>query len=426
MNKLLLIGGRLIDPETKMDKVADLLIEDGIIKVINPVNPPLDVDAVNVRGKIIIPGVIDMHVHLRDFEQAYKETVETGTKAALKGGVTTVFAMPNTKPPLDNARVIKEYKHIIENEAHVNTYICGAITIGIKGQELSDFESYKKLGLKFVTDDGCDVNDDGLLRKAYESAKKNGLTVMTHPEMNSISPSGVINEGSVSKKLNIPGQPNEKEWKAVERGIKAALSTGAKAHFTHLSTKESVELIRKAKKKTDLITCDTTPHHFSLTEDEVLKKGSTAKVNPPLRKEEDRMALIEGIKDGTIDAIVTDHAPHSAEEKNTDLTNASFGFSGLEILVPAAITELYFNQKIDLARVISLMTLNPAKIAGLESGRIQLDAPADLTIIDLNTEKAVNSKEFVSKGQNTPFDGMKLKGWPVMTVYNGIANEVTK
>jgi dihydroorotase len=423
MTKLLIIKGRVIDPETKLDKVTDILIENGVIKVINPINPPLDAEAINARGKLVIPGVIDMHVHLRDFEQSYKETIADGTKAAFKGGVTTIFAMPNTKPPLDNPETIKKYQHIIDNEASVNTHICGAITMGLKGQSLADFAAYKKLGLKFVTDDGFDVNDEELLKRAYEEAKKYDFTVMTHPEMNSIAPYGVMNEGIVSKKLEVQGQPNEKEWKAVERGIKLAIATGAKAHFTHISTKESVELIRKAKKKTNLITCDTTPHHFSLTEDEVLKKGSLAKVNPPLRTEDDRLAIIEGIKDGTIDAIVTDHAPHTMEEKNIDLVKASFGFSGIEILVPATITELYHKQKIDLARVVELMTLNPAKISGLSSGRIQEGAPADLTIIDLESEKAVNVKEFVSKGKNTPFDGMPLKGWPVMTILNGVVNE---
>jgi len=429
MAKLLIINGRVIDSETKLDKVANILIEDGVIKEINPVNPRseinpanpwLDAEAIDAKGKIVIPGVIDLHVHLRDFEQSYKETVETGTKAALKGGVTTIFAMPNTKPTLDNAKTIKKYQNVIKTDSAVNTYICGAITVGQKGKTLADFAVYKKLGIRFVTDDGSDVNDEALLEQAYLEAKKNGLIVMTHPEMNSIAPDGVINEGAVSRKLGVIGQPNEKEYKAVERGIRLALKTGARAHFTHISTKESVELIRKAKKNSDLITCDTTPHHICLTEDEVIEKGGLAKVNPPLRTEKDRLALIKGIKDGTIDAIVTDHAPHSMDEKNDDLMKSAFGFSGLEILVPATLTELHHKQKIDLMKVIKLMTFNPARISSLPSGRIQKGAPADLTIIDLDSEKKVNSKEFVSKGKNTPFDGMKLKGWPVMTIFKGI------
>jgi len=432
MTKLLIINGRVIDPEMKLDKVADILIENGIIKDINPVNPRSeinpanprsDAEAIDAKGKLVIPGVIDMHVHLRDFEQSYKETVETGTKAALKGGVTTVFTMPNTKPPLDNAETINKYQNIIKNGSAVNTYICGAITIGQKGKTLADFSSYKKLGIRFVTDDGSDVNDEALLEQAYLEAKKNGLIVMTHPEMSSIAPNGVVNEGAVSRKLGVPGQPNKKEYKAVERGIRIALKTGARAHFTHISTKESVELIRKAKKNSDLITCDTTPHHICLTEDEVIEKGGLAKVNPPLRTEKDRLALIKGIKDGTIDAIVTDHAPHNMEEKGTNLIKSAFGFSGLEILIPAILNELYHRQKIDLMKVVELMTLNPAKIAGLSSGHIQKGAPADITIIDLDSEKKVNRKEFVSKGKNTPFDGKKLKGWPVMTIYKGITSQ---
>jgi len=419
MSKLLIINGRVIDPETKLDKVTDILIKDGFIMEINPVNPPLDAEAIDAKGKLVIPGVIDMHVHLRDFEQSYKETVETGTKAALKGGVTTVFAMPNTKPALDNAETIKKYQDVIKSDSSVNTYICGAITSGQKGERLTDIDVYRGLGIKLITDDGSDMNDEGLLEQAYIKAKNNGLIVMTHPEMDSITPNGVINEGAVSRKLGVPGQPNEKEYKAVERGIRIALKTKAWAHFTHISTRESVDLIRKAKKESSLITCDTTPHHLCLTEKEVLKKGGLAKVNPPLRTEEDRLAVIEGIKDGTIDAIVTDHAPHSMDEKDTDLLKAAFGFSGLEILVPATLTELYHKQKIDLMKVVELMTLSPARIAGLPCGRIQKGAPADITIIDLDTEQKVNSKEFVSKGKNTPFDGMRLKGWPVMTIFKG-------
>ena len=408
-----------MDPETNLDKVTDILIENGVISEIDPVDKPLDAEAMDAKGKIVIPGVIDLHVHLRDFEQSYKETVKTGTMAALKGGVTTVFTMPNTKPPLDNPDSIKKYQNIINMDSAINTHIVGSITLGQKGRQLADFSQYRDMGIRMVSDDGADVNDEEVLEKAYAQAKENDLILMTHPEMNGIAPDGVINEGKVSKKLGVPGQPNEKEYKAIERGIRLAVKTGARAHFTHISTKESVELIREAKKKSDLITCDTTPHHICLTEDEVIKKGGMAKVNPPLRTEEDRLTLIEGIKDGTIDAIVTDHAPHGMEEKEKDLIHAAFGYTGIEILVSATITELYHRQKIDLMKVISLLTFNPAEIVDLGSGRIQPGAPADLTIIDLDSEKQVDTDEFVSKGKNTPFNGMPLKGWPIMTVYKG-------
>ncbi|MBU1017565.1 dihydroorotase [Patescibacteria group bacterium] len=419
MSKLLIKGGRLLDPESGRDEVADILIQDGKIYEIDPVASSLDAEAVDARGKLVIPGVIDLHVHLRDLEQAYKETIESGTAAALHGGVTTVFTMPNTQPKLDCTERIKEYLDLIRNNAKVHVHVVAAITKDLKGEVLAELEAYPDLSVWFITDDGCDVDDEKLLEQAYAKAKGLGLTLMTHPEMHSIAPDGVVNEGKISQQLGVPGQPNEKEYKAVERGIRLAKKTGAHAHFTHLSAKESIELIRQAKKETDLITCDVTPHHFSLTEDLVLTKGGLAKVNPPLRTEADRQAIIEGIKDGTVDAIVTDHAPHSMEEKDTDIKQAAFGFSEVELLIPTTLNELYHKQEIELMDVVRLMTSNPAKLAKLKSGRIQSGAPADLTIIDLELEKKVNQEDIVSKGKNTPFDGMTLKGWPVMTVFNG-------
>ncbi len=408
-----------MDPETKFDQKADILIEDGRITVINPAQKPLDIEAFDASGLLVIPGAIDLHVHLRDLEQSHKETIHSGTLAARHGGVTTLLAMPNTKPALDSEESIKAYMDLIAENGHVDVLIAGAITSGLSGKALAQFDRYKAMGLPFITDDGFDVNDEGLLKEAYVKAAELGLIVMTHPEMDSISPDGVMNEGEISRKLAVPGQSNEKEWKAVERGIRLALETGARAHMTHLSTKESIDLIRAAKKDSDLITCDVTPHHFALTDKEVEEKGGIAKVNPPLRTEADRQAVLEGIKDGTVDALVTDHAPHSLEEKERDVENAAFGFTGLEILIPSAIDELHFKQGIDLMRVIDLLTYQPAKLANLAVGRIQKGARADLTLIDLNLEKEVSASDFQSLGKVTPFIGQKLRGWPVGTLYKG-------
>ncbi|MBI5421971.1 dihydroorotase [Candidatus Peregrinibacteria bacterium] len=420
MPNLLIRNGRVLDPETRFDGITDIVIKDGKISDMGDFGhlpaTPSDLDA---TGKLVIPGVIDLHVHLRDLEQSYKETIESGTLAALRGGVTTVFAMPNTKPSLDSVETIERYQSIIRERAAIHVHLCGAITQGLKGAALTNLDRYPGLGIRMVTDDGFDVNDESLLEQAYAEAKSNGLLLMTHPEMNSIAPTGVMNDGEASRQLGVPGQPNEKEWRAVERGIRLARKTGGFAHFTHLSTKESVELVRQAKKTSDMITCDTTPHHLCLTDELVLKIGGMAKVNPPLRTEADRQALIEGIKDGTIDCLVTDHAPHSQEEKEKDVVHAAFGFTGLETFVPAVIQELYYNQKVDLVRIIELLTSGPATVSGLESGRIQIGAPADLTIIDLNLSKTVRREELVSKGKNTPFHGMTLKGWPVATILNG-------
>jgi len=228
MNKLLIKGGRVIDSETKRDEIADVLVEGDKITQIGSIEPTSDMEVIDAEGMIVMPGVIDLHVHLRDFEQDYKETIESGTKAAINGGVTSVFAMPNTKPPLDNVESINKYQSLISETAACHTYIVGAITGGLKGEELADIGSYTSLGIKFITDDGFDVNDEELLEKAYLKAKENGLIVMTHPEMDSIAPDGVMNEGEISKKLSVPGQPNEKEWKAVERGIRLAKKTGAR------------------------------------------------------------------------------------------------------------------------------------------------------------------------------------------------------
>ncbi len=419
MAQLLIQNGRVIDPASGRDEITTVLIEDDRIAGVGDVRPSPSAKVANATGKWVIPGVIDLHVHLRDFDQATKETIETGTLAALRGGVTTVFCMPNTKPALDSEENIRRYQTLIAQKSAVETHVVGAITQGLKGQKLAELDQYPDLGIRIATDDGFDVNDEALLEQAYAKAKANELVLMTHPEMNSIAPNGVVNEGKISQKLGVPGQPNEKEWKAVERGIRLALKTGARAHFTHLSCAESVELVRQAKRKTDQITCDTTPHHLCLTEELVLTLGGMAKVNPPLRTEADRQALIEGVRDGTIDCVVTDHAPHSMEEKEKDVVHAAFGFTGLETLVPAILQELHFNQKIGLMRIVELLTSGPAKISKLERGRIQAGSPANLTLIDPNLQKTVRRGNLVSKGKNTPFEGMKLRGWPVATIYKG-------
>ncbi len=404
MSKFLIKNGRVINPGTHRDTVADVFIVDDTIAEVDHKKATEDVKVIDATGKWVIPGVVDMHVHLRDFEESEKETVETGTLAARKGGVTTVVAMPNTKPPLDGEGPIKKYYDLITKNAKVNVLVAGAISKGLKGKELTDLANYYfELGVKVVTDDGKDVDDEKLLEKAYKKAKEYGLILMTHAEM-------------------AKGSPKEKEWKAVERGIKLAIKTGARAHFTHLSTKESIDLIRQAKKESHLVTCDVTPHHFTFTEKEVEKSGPFAKVNPPLRAEEDRLAVIEGIRDGTVDAIVTDHAPHRESDKK-DFATAAFGISGLETLIPATLTELHFRQGIDLLKIIGLLTVSPAKILNIEAGHLQTGYDANVVVIDPDLEKIVDRMQFVSKGKNTPFHGMKLKGWPTMTFYNGVLNK---
>lgn len=418
MSKLLIKGGHVIDPESNSDEVTDILVSDQEIEQIGDIDAGSGMNVIDAKGLLVMPGIIDLHVHLRDMEQAEKETIESGTKAARCGGVTTVFTMPNTKPPLSTPEAIRRYRELLKN-ARVNVEIIGGITSDLKGKTLADLDSYPNLGIRFISDDGFDVNDEVLLEAAYRKANKLGLVLITHPEVDSIGVGGVLNEGLVSKKLGLPGQPNEREYKAVERGIRLALKTGARAHFTHISTKESVELVRQTKKNSGLITCDATPHHFSLTESEALRVGTLAKVNPPLRTEEDRQAIIRGLKDGTIDFIVTDHAPHTEADKPDDFLKAAFGISQLETSLASSITELHFNQGMGLMDVIRLLTLAPARFANVRAGRLKAGYPADITLVDLETTKTVDRMSFVSKGKNTPFEGKSLKGWPVKTIFRG-------
>ncbi|MFH1012845.1 MAG: dihydroorotase [Candidatus Peregrinibacteria bacterium] len=417
MGKVLIKNGRVLDPASGRDEVTDVLIKDKVIADFGDLSPAEDMEVIDATDKLVIPGAIDLHVHLRDMEQSDKETIETGTQAAVAGGVTTVMTMPNTVPRLDCVESIKKYQRLIQATALVHVHVAGGITRGLQGQQLALIDEYPKLGIKFISDDGFDVDDEELLKRAYEKAAELDLIVMTHPEVMHMAPEGVINEGKINQKLHIPGQPNAKEYQAVERGIRLALKTGARAHFTHVSTKESIQLVREAKRKTDKITCDVTAHHISLTEEAVLEYGPLAKVNPPLRTEQDRQALLTGIMDGVVEFLVTDHAPH--EKKDPDIKKAAFGFSGVETLVPATLTELYHNQKMDLKRVIELLTWAPARFAGLSSGRLAQGALADIAIVDLEHPKTVDRYQFISKGKNSPFHGKSLKGWPVATLVAG-------
>jgi len=419
MGKLLIKNGRVVDGASNRDEATDLLIEDGKIVAMGANLSDATAEVFDATGKVVMPGAVDLHVHLRDLDQAHKETVATGTAAALKGGVTTLFAMANTVPRLDGAEVIKKYQQIIAVNAVVETHVVGGITQKLEGKALAPIEDYPALGIKAISDDGYDVRDEAVLEEAYAVCQKLDLLLITHPEMHDMAVDGVMNEGSVSAELGVPGQPSEKEWKAVERGVKLALKYKVRAHFTHLTCSESVDLIREAKKQSDLITADVTPHHIMLT-DEILRKiGGMGKVNPPLRTEADRQALIEGIKDGTVDCIVTDHAPHSLEEKQKPIPEAAFGFTGLETMIPVTITELHHKQGMPLVDVIGLLTSAPAGIVQIDRGQIREGATANLTIVDLDAEKAVEAASFASKGKNTPFEGMLLKGWPETTVYRG-------
>ncbi|MBI5412032.1 dihydroorotase [Candidatus Peregrinibacteria bacterium] len=419
MPQLLIKNGRLLDPKTKCDEIADILIEnERIVRVGKIVSEP-SMNVIDATEKLVVPGIYDIHVHLRDLEQSHKETIETGTAAARRGGVTTVLAMPNTQPPLDRAERIREYQQLIQANARVQVYIAGGITRDLKNEALAELDSYPSLGIRVISNDGWDVEGKALLKAAYKKAKELGLLVMTHAEMMNMASGAPINDGPVASRLGVLGSPKAKEIDAIERAIEMAETLGTQLHLTHLSCEESVQLVREAKQRTALITCDATPHHFSLTEDEVLRVGSQAKVNPPLRSESDRQAILEGLEDDTIDAIITDHAPHHIREKTEDLMKSAFGFSGLETLVASTLTELYFHQDMDLMKIFAKMVVAPARILGVPGNSLQEGNPADLAIIDLALEKTVDPDQFVSLGHNTPFRGKKLKGWPIATIVRG-------
>lgn len=417
MATLLLKNGRLLDPLTRLDETGDILIENGVIAAVGRVKNGAGATILDMGGKLVMPGIVDLHVHLRDMEQNAKETVDSGTRAAIAGGVTTVLAMGNTVPRLDSVETIRRYQAIIAKDAKNHVMTVGAITEGLRGQKIAPLESYPALGIRFISDDGFDIDDEALFREACTRAALLDLTVIIHPEVMGLAPDGVINEGAVSRRLGVPGQPNEKEWKAVERAIRFSAETGARVHLTHVSTRESVQLVREAKQNGLSVTCDTTPHHLILTDEAAADLGSLAKVNPPLRTPADREALAEGLEDGTVDFIVTDHAPH--EEKDSDLSKAAFGFSEIEISLPLILTELHFGRGMNLLDALRLMTAAPADFAGLPCGRLKPGAPADLAVIDLTLKKPVDRHAFVSKGHNTPFHGKTLQGWPVMTVVDG-------
>lgn len=432
MLNLLIKQIHIVDPKNEMDGVFDLLIKNGKIqeikKEITPhLNPPPTKVGGGEEGGILdgknlhlFPGLIDLHVHFREpgFEQ--KETIVTGSKAALKGGFVGVVTMPNTNPPCDHQSVID---NIIRKANEVPFYIfpAGTLTKERAGKELSEMADLKRAGARAVTDDGNWVNDSLLMRRALEYASMLDLLVISHAEDHRLTAGGVMNEGLMSTKLGLKGIPNESEAIAVARDILLSELTGAKLHLTHVSTARSVELIREAKKKGTRVTADATPHHLALTDEALEQYDTNFKMMPPLRCEPDRQALIEGLKDGTIDAIATDHAPHTDEEKMAEFPDAPSGVIGLETALGVILTKLYHKKILSLSQIVLNMSTHPAHLIKLPGGfgQIKLGGEANLTLVDLNKEWVVRREDFVSKSKNSCFVGMTLKGKPVATICKG-------
>ena len=417
--KLLIQKGRLVDPVGGIGGIMDILIEDGKLAVIGSDLRDQDAQVIDARGLTVCAGLVDMHVHLREPGLEYKEDISTGTAAAARGGITSVACMPNTKPAVDSPEQVRYVLRRAAESCGVRVWPIGAVTVGEKGETLTDGQALKEAGAVALSDDGMPIQNANLMRDALIRAKRLGLTILSHCEDADMVRNYAVNEGRVSRALNLPGRPAIAEELMVMRDAMLSEETGAAVHICHISTAGSVDIVRQFKKKGVHITCETCPQYFTLTEDEVLTQGTMARVNPPLRTRQDVEAIIAGLKDGTIDAIATDHAPHSAQEKAKPLAEAPSGMVGLETSLGATLTALYHTGEMDLSDILKKMTFNPACILGIPKGRLSLGGEADFTIFDPNETWTVDPEQFASKGRNTPFAGRELKGKVKYTIVGG-------
>lgn len=401
-------------------KCADILIEDGkIVKIEKKIEESVD-RKVNADGMLVSPGFIDLHVHLREPGGEKKETIATGTLAAARGGFTTLAAMPNTRPVPDSKEQMEWLQKRIQDTANVRVLPYASITVRQIGKELTDFEALKNAGAFAFTDDGVGVQDASKMLEAMQKAASVNMAIVAHCEENTLINKGCVHEGTFSKRNGLNGIPSICESVQIARDVLLAEATGCHYHVCHVSTKESVRVIRDAKRAGIKVTAEVTPHHLLLTQDDIPDNlDPNYKMNPPLRDTTDRDALIEGLLDGTIDFIATDHAPHTTEEKNEGIELAPFGIVGLETAFPLLYTHLVLKNIMSLEQLINYLTKKPAESFSLPFGKMEVGAPADLVLLNLDEEKEINPQEFLSKGKNTPFAGWNCKGWPEMTIASG-------
>ena len=417
--KLLIRKGRVVDPVGGIGGVMDILVEDGRVAVIGSELTAPSARVIDARGLTVCAGLVDMHVHLREPGFEYKETIETGCLAAARGGFTSIAPMPNTRPATDCPERIALVRQKAAQACGVHVWPFGAVTWGQKGQALTDAAALKKAGAVALSDDGMPVQNANLLRDALIRCRRQELTILSHCEDADLVKNYAVNEGRVSRALGLPGRPAIAEELQVMRDAMLAEETGAAVHICHISTARSVEIVRQFKNKGVPITCETCPQYFALTEDELLSRGTLARVNPPLRTRLDVEGILAGLKDGAIDVIATDHAPHSAEEKVRPLPEAPSGMVGLETALAVTLTSLYHTGVMDLSDILRKMTINPAFILRIPKGRLSLGGGADFTIFDPDEEWTVDPEQFASKGRNTPFAGRTLKGRVKYTIVDG-------
>lgn len=417
--KYLIKNGRVIDPVNSIDETLDILISDGkVAKIAARLETKAD-KIIDAKDKIIAPGLVDMHVHLREPGREDKETVRTGTAAAIKGGFTTVVCMPNTEPPLDNPKVIRALKDIIKKDALSEVLIAGAITENRFGEKLTDFKAMRKEGIVAVSDDGASVDKEKVMFEALKAAKKAHLVLIAHCEDRQISGRGGINQGFISTKMGLRGIPRESEYERVRRDIESAAKALSRIHIAHVSCKETVEIIRKAKKRGIGVTAETAPHYFTLTEDCCVTYDTNTKMNPPLRTKEDVAAIKEGLKDGTIDVIATDHAPHTDSEKDVEFDFAPFGIIGLETALSLGIMELVDKKIISLNELILKMSVNPSRILGIDKGMLKEGRAANIIVFNPGEKYVYKRESIESKSKNSPFIDWELRGKVQAVFVNG-------
>lgn len=415
----LIRNGRVIDPASGKDGIYDILVEDGMIACVDASIPKGDNDIIDAAGCFVMPGLVDLHVHFREPGFEYKETIKTGSMAAAHGGVTTVFPMPNTKPVIDSIDMYDKVQTIIDRDAVVNVHQVASVTLRQQGETPVDVAALKKAGCIAISEDGKSVMNSQVYREAMKAAAAEDVLVMAHCEDKNLVNGGALNEGVASRRYHVNGITNAVEDVIVARDILLSKETGCRLHLCHCSTADSVKLIKAAKDEGLKVTGEVCPHHFMLCDEDIIEDNADYKMNPPLRSRADMEAVREGLRNGTMDVISTDHAPHSAEEKAKPIGAAPFGITGIETSLCLTYTGLVLTGILTPMQMVEKMSYNPAKIAGIDRGTLLPGRPADIIIVNVDDEIVIDRNNFVSKGHNTPFDGYKVKGIVEYTIVGG-------